>query len=381
MKFPLGYTINYYIKIPFLLVFYILFSNPVNSQNMEDFIEYDSFVIIEKPQKTYKGIYKEGKPYQGYFSKGNREFPRVDYYENGEAKFQYSLDIYQMTLGVENTEKEGFQEKDGEVMNEEYYEAYTKDLYKPKLNIKSVYENDQIINGYEYEEESSTMFSKKIENYKITELHIDLFAMHYYQRTSMVLVADTILIGSPTLATVGEKLQVRLSRKDNGWVAAYDINGNHIGSKYFVNGEPKSLPINSTLFIYDQNNDIYSYGTSDFIEYPSRLDLIDLLGFYFDKPKTFTSENIQVFFKALVEASIMEMKREEGVRPKEPEIYRGYIITGDNSEVIKGIRFFEKEVDSYYEEYNGSNEVKKEKIDLVSFQEVFKKYLKNIKKD
>ncbi len=347
---------------------------------MEDFIEYDSFVIVDKPQKVYQGYYKDGQPFNGYFSKGNDEFPRVDYYENGEAKFQYSLDIYQMALGGEGEIDESSEMVEIE-MSEEEYNEYEKNLYKPKLNIKSVYENGQIINGYEYEEASSVMFSKKIENYNITELHVDVFAMHYYQRTSMVLIADTILIGSPTLDAAGEKLQVRLSRKESGWVADYDINGKHIGSKYFIKGESKNLPVNSTLFLYDQNNDIYGYGTSGFEEYPSRLDLINISNIYFEQPNTFTSENVQAFFKALVDASIIEMKREEDIRSKEPEIYRGYLIIGNNGDITTGVRFFEKENDSYYEEYKNGKKLKKEKVNLIKFQEVFKEYLNNIRED
>ncbi|WP_299437494.1 hypothetical protein [uncultured Aquimarina sp.] len=380
MKFSLGHISNFNSKIPFLLVWYIFFFNTINSQNMEDFIEYDSFVIVDKPQKVYQGYYKDGQPFNGYFSKGNDEFPRVDYYENGEAKFQYSLDIYQMALGGEGEIDESSEMVEIE-MSEEEYNEYEKNLYKPKLNIKSVYENGQIINGYEYEEASSVMFSKKIENYNITELHVDVFAMHYYQRTSMVLIADTILIGSPTLDAAGEKLQVRLSRKESGWVADYDINGKHIGSKYFIKGESKNLPVNSTLFLYDQNNDIYGYGTSGFEEYPSRLDLINISNIYFEQPNTFTSENVQAFFKALVDASIIEMKREEDIRSKEPEIYRGYLIIGNNGDITTGVRFFEKENDSYYEEYKNGKKLKKEKVNLIKFQEVFKEYLNNIRED
>ncbi|WP_299214362.1 hypothetical protein [uncultured Aquimarina sp.] len=381
VKFPLGYTTKSSTKITFLLVFYILLSNSVNSQNMDDFIEYDSFVIVEKPQKVYKGFYKDGKPYNGYFSKGNDEFPRVDYYENGEAKFQYSLDVYQMALGAESSEVEGLQEQEGEVMNEEDYEEYMKDLYKPKLNIKSVYESGKIVDGYEYGELNSGIISRKIEKQKTTAFHIDAFAMHYYQRTSLVLVSDTLIIGSPTIAAAGENIEIRLFKKNQAWVTNYHIGGEKIGSNYYIKGDIESLPANCTLFIYDQNNATYNYGRGGFEKYSTRLDLIDIQKMYFDNPEIFSNKNMQSFFDAFIEAFTVEIQKEDKQRLQEPEVFRGYIITGESSEILKGIRFFEKEENSYYEEYKDSSKIKKEKIDLINFQKVFKEYLENTRND
>ncbi|MHA7058086.1 hypothetical protein ACWGOQ_0012770 [Aquimarina sp. M1] len=344
---------------------------------MDNFIEYDSFLIVEKPQETYKGLYKDGQPYSGYFSNGDREFPRVDYYENGEVKFQYSLDIYQMALGADTVDES--QEAEGIEMNEEAYNEYVKNLYKPKLNIKSVYKNGKIVDGYEYEEAPSAMFSKKIEDQNITELHIDVFAMHYYQRTSMIREKDSIIIGSPTLAAAGEKLDIRLFREHNSWIVSYDINGKNIGSKYFIKGEVENLPEQSVLFLYEQGAGRYGYGTSGFEEYSHQFDLMDIAHIYFNQPEMFFFQNIQIFFNDFVEAVINETKKEERMRPKEPEVYTGYLVTGNQGDIEKGIRFFQKDVDSYYEEYVKGNKIKKEKIDLVTFQKVFAEYLKSIR--
>ncbi len=381
VKFPLGYTTKSSVKAVFLVVCIILLTNPINSQKMDDFIEDDSFLIVEKPQKVYKAFYKDGKPYSGYFSKGNDEFPRVDYYENGEARFQYSLDVYQMALGAENAGIDGFQEKEGEAMNEEDYNEYVKNKYKPKLNIKSVYQNGKIIDGYEYEEFDSGIISRKIEKQKTTAFHIDAFAMHYYQRTSLVLVSDTLIIGSPTIAAAGENIEIRLFKKNQAWVTNYHIGEEKIGSNYYIKGEIESLPANCTLFIYDQNNATYNFGRGGFKKYSSKLDLIDIQKIYFDNPEIFSNKNMQSFFDAFIEALTVEIQQKDKQRLQEPEVFRGYIITGENNEILKGIRFFEKEEGSYYEEYKDSGKIQKEDIDLSSFQKVFKEYLKNTRND
>lgn len=380
IKFSLEHTINYKIKMIFLLVFSMLLSNTINSQNMEDTIEHNTFLIVEQPQEIYKGTYKDGVPFNGYFSKGDRDFPRVDYYENGEAKFQYSLDVFQMAMGAETEEiDEELLMGEEEEMSEEEYEEYERNLYKAKLNIKSVYKNGQIIQGYEYVEASSALFSKRIVDGKIVALYFDVFAMHYYQRTSMMLKNDAIVIESPTLAIEGDKFQTNLSKKDMYWEIRYVMNNENIGSKYFVIGETNNLPKNSILFMYDKNDSTYSYGTSGFQDYLPTLNLINISNIFFDKPEIFKSADMDTFFSDLVEAAIIETKREEGTYPKEPEKYRGYLETGDDRNVVTGIRFFDKGVNSYYEEYIEGDSVKKEKIDIVSFQKEFKKYLNKVR--
>ncbi|WP_254097162.1 hypothetical protein [Aquimarina sp. Aq107] len=386
IKFSLEHTINYKIKMTFLLVFSMLLSNIINSQNMENTIEHNSFLIVEKPQKTYIGIYKNGIPFNGYFPKGDQDFPRVDYYENGEAKFQYSLDVFQMAMGAEmvETDEELFKGEQDETseeyqMSEEEYKEYERNLYKAKLNIKSVYKDGQIVQGYEYIEAPSALFSKKIMDGKVVALYFDIFAMHYYQRTSMILKSDSIVIESPTLAVEGDKFQTNLLKKDEYWEIKYVMNNENVGSKYFVIGETNNLPKNSILFMYDKNDSTYSYGTRGFQDYLPTLDLINISNIFFDKPEIFKSTDMNTFFSDLIEATIVETKREEGTYPKEPEKYRGYLETGDNGNIVTGIRFFNKGVDSYYEEYIEGNSAKKEKIDIVNFQKEFKNYLNKVR--
>ncbi|WP_378176774.1 hypothetical protein [Aquimarina sp. SS2-1] len=345
---------------------------------MEYSIEDDSFMIVEKPKKVYKGFYKDGKPYKGYFSKGDKEFPRVDYYENGVPKFQYSLDIMQMFTDAESTEMDLMQEPKPEMSNRAAYEEYTRNKYKPKLRIKSIYENGEIIDGYEYEEITSGLVSKKIENKKIKELHIDVFAMHYYERNSIILKSDRIVMGSPTLAMAGEKFEVSISKQKGHWIASYTINDKEIGTKHYIKGELGKTLSNTVLFIYDHKDKTYGYGTGGFQENSSNLDLVDITSMFLEQPEIFDTEEISIFFQNFVEAIISQAKKSEKHRAKEPEIFRGYLVTGNEGNIIKGIRFFEKEIGSYYVQYKEGKEVVREKTTLLEFQEIFKKYLNSL---
>lgn len=349
----------------------IVISNSINAQNMEDFIEYDSFVIVDNPQEKYKGIYKEGMPYEGYFPKGDPEFPRVDYYEKGKLKFQYSLDIYQMALNEESEEIETTAE-----MTDEAYNTYLKNRYKPKLNIKSTYHNEQIVDGYSYEEIKSGLLTRKIENANTIALFVDVFAMHFYQRINIILEGERIHIKSPTMEMSEENLKIQLYREDNTWITKQELNQETIGLYYFVIGEPKKLPSNTTFFIYNKEENTYGYGYKEFEHMGSGMNLMDINSMYFGNPKMFQTKNMETFFEDFIDSYTVQMSKEE-VRPQEPEIYKGYMNTDEKGKVIKGIRFFENGEDTYYKEYGKSNVLKNEKVSLLDFQNIFKTYLKN----
>ncbi len=349
----------------------IIISNSINAQHMEDFIEYDSFIIVDKPQDKYKGIYKDGIPYEGYFSKGDSEFPRVDYYEKGKPKFQYSLDIYQMALNEESEEMEATEE-----MTEEAYNMYLKNRYKPKLNIKSTYENEKIVDGYRYEEIKSGLLTRKIKNAKTIALFVDVFAMHFYQRIHIILDDDRIYIKSPTMEMSGENLELQLYREDNTWITKQELNQETIGLYYFVIGEPQKLLSDTTFFIYDQEGNTYGYGYKEFENIGNGMNLMDINSMYFSNPKMFLTKNIETFFEDFIDLYAVQMAKEE-VRREEPEIYKGYIHTDENAEVIKGIRFFENKGDTYYEKYGKGDILEHKKVSLLHFQHIFKTYLEN----
>lgn len=114
-----------------------------------------SFTIAEKPQEFYEGIYRNGKPFSGYFeTEDNREFKQVDYFEDGMLKFQYSNDY------LKNMDN------------------YRHQLY----DIKSTYKNGKIFDGVEYKLNEKRFISRYWKNGVLKSFDWDLFAMHYFNR-------------------------------------------------------------------------------------------------------------------------------------------------------------------------------------------------------
>lgn len=113
-----------------------------------------SFSIADKIQDSYEGIYKDEKPYSGYFATDFNEFNHVDYYENGSIKYQYSNNY------LENLEK----------------------YQHPYYDIKSTYKDGKIIDGVEYIKVDRQFISKYWKNGVLKSFDVDLFAMHYFNR-------------------------------------------------------------------------------------------------------------------------------------------------------------------------------------------------------
>ena len=103
---------------------------------------------------SYTGIYKNDKPFSGYFATDSKEFKHVDYYENGIIKYQYSNN---------------------------YLENLEKYIY-PNYDIKSTYKDGKIVDGPEYIKLDRQFISKYWKNGVLTSYDIDLFAMHYFNR-------------------------------------------------------------------------------------------------------------------------------------------------------------------------------------------------------
>lgn len=128
-------------------------------------IRNSTFQITEKPQSIYEGIYKNEKPFSGYFeTEDDREFKQVDYYENGEKKFQYSNDY------LKNMDNYRFQTYD----------------------IKSTYKDGKIVDGVNYQLRDRQYISGYYKNGMLQSFNWDLFAVHYFNRISFKLKGNTI---------------------------------------------------------------------------------------------------------------------------------------------------------------------------------------------
>ncbi len=124
-----------------------------------------SFVIAENPQSSYEGIFKNEKPYSGYFeTEVSREFKKVDYFENGIPKFQYSNDY------LKN-------------MDNFRHQSY---------DIKSIYKDGKIDEGVEYVLNEKQFISRYWKNGKLQSFDWDLFAMHYFNRIHFELKDNAI---------------------------------------------------------------------------------------------------------------------------------------------------------------------------------------------
>lgn len=169
-----------------------------------------SFDISEKPQSFYEGIFKNGKPYSGYFeTEDNREFKQVNYFENGILKFQYSNDY------LKN-------------MDNFRHQSY---------DIKSAYKDGKIYDGVEYVLNEKQFTSKYWKNGVLQALDWDLFAMHYFNRLHFELKNNTIEIND---MQANRKAEIKIEQSKNTFNKQLSIDGkivdgtrkNYLESKY-----------------------------------------------------------------------------------------------------------------------------------------------------
>ncbi len=184
-----------------------------------------SFLITSDRQDSYVGIYKNDKPFSGYFATDFNEFNHVDYYENGIIKYQYSNNY------LENLE------------NYEY----------PNYNIKSIYKDGKIVDGPEYIKLDRQFVSKYWKNGILQSFDFDIFAMHYFNRYHFELKNKAIEL---------EELQHKLKGK----IVLEKSNGKTIG-KFSINNKllvtSSSVEVNNvtptepgSVLYYEVNNAI-----------------------------------------------------------------------------------------------------------------------------
>jgi len=147
-----------------------------------------SFTLAEKMQDSYEGIYKDEKPYSGYFSADIREFNYVDYYENGTKKYQYSNNY------LENLEKYQY----------------------PNYDIKSTYKDGKIVDGPEYIQLGRQFISKYWKNGVLQSFDFDVFAMHYFNRYHFELKNNAIQLEEFNKKIKGKIVLEKSGNKNTG---------------------------------------------------------------------------------------------------------------------------------------------------------------------
>ncbi|MDM1550285.1 hypothetical protein [Empedobacter falsenii] len=184
---------------------------------------YSNFLIKEKPQASYTGIFQNGKPYDGYFISKIilNEIPLVDFYEKGELKYQYSFDFLE------------------QLDNYQFYE----------YDQKSVYKNGEIVDGFEFiDNDEGFLLRIGYKNEKANYLEMNLFAMHAFNRFTFDYSGKGIIVKD-----FEKQTSIKLTEKNNGIFAeVFDENG-----KLIVNNQQKevqkSSPNSTTIFKIENN--------------------------------------------------------------------------------------------------------------------------------
>ncbi len=324
----------------------ILISNSINGQQMKDSIINDSsFKIKENPLDSYQGKYKNGKPYEGYFKKGDREFYTVDFYEKGIPVYQYSMDI------LEQMEQEEF-----------------------TLDIKSTYKEGTIYNGSEVIFIKNGILTKQLKNGILESFTQDIFAVHYYNRLTFKKEKDTIIV-----TNLQEKgYQINLFMQNTAWIAQLLHRGQIVLQQESVTHTATHYPKNSMvrLYIEDSVQRGIAYQLNDETNdmLISEAKLSERILNHLDMPKT---EDLDTAFEHVLEKLIKTQGFSTERNYESKPVIIGYFYTNEKGAIKEGIHCVENENNTKYQIYKESKLIKEENTTVATFQEVFSNYIKN----
>jgi antitoxin component YwqK of YwqJK toxin-antitoxin module len=188
-------------------------------------VQFDKvFLISETSKETYTGIFKNGKPFDGYFCDLKNEIKTIDYYENGEQKFQYSNDY---------------------LKNMDNYQY-------PVYDLKAVYKNNKIIDGIEYQRGSKFLIQKHWKNENLQAIDLDLYAMHYFNRIHFEIKKEGIEISE-----LKSDAKIIIEEKDKTIIKML-VSNNRILQTNSVKYEHINQPLtsNSNVIYFIKNNEI-----------------------------------------------------------------------------------------------------------------------------
>ncbi|MFH6993333.1 toxin-antitoxin system YwqK family antitoxin [Flavobacterium sp. FlaQc-48] len=184
-----------------------------------------SFLITSDRQDSYEGVYKNEKPYSGYFATDFNEFNYVDYYENGTIKYQYSNNY------LENLEKYQY----------------------PNYDIKSTYKDGKIADGVEYIKLDRQFISKYWKNGILQSFDLDLFAIHYFNRFHFELKNDTIEITELNKEKTGK---IRREKVGNKYVSQLIIADEVVMSISSLEINDVIPEVAGSVFYYESENTV-----------------------------------------------------------------------------------------------------------------------------
>ena len=198
--------------------------NNTSAQEMKSIKKDSSYTIVEHPMNAYEGVYKNDKPYHGYFKEGDRELFTVDYYENGIKKYNYSFDVLQM---LQNNGFDG-----GNKLN---------------LDIKSMYKDGKIYSGVKHHRLKDLVLVEQYKDGKHTGLYYDTFAMHYYNRVSFKIEKDTIQI----VSMQNQGYKIKIFQKNNLILSDLYRNDSLQVRVQNIDVKASKFPANSYVYIYE----------------------------------------------------------------------------------------------------------------------------------
>lgn len=176
-------------------------------------------------QDSYEGIYKDEKPYSGYFSADLREFNYVDYYENGTKKYQYSNNY------LENLEKYQY----------------------PNYDIKSTYKDGKIVDGPEYIKQGRQFISKYWKNGVLKSFDFDVFAMHYFNRYHFELKNNAIELEEFNNKVKGK---IVLEKSGNRNIGKFSIDNKVLATSCLLEVNDAAPVETGSILYFETNNKI-----------------------------------------------------------------------------------------------------------------------------
>lgn len=182
------------------------------------------FWLSDHPQNEYKGIYRNGQPYEGYFSDLQNEFNTVSFYEKGILKYEYSND---------------------------YLKNIDNYVY-PEYDLKATFKDGKVYDGPEYLKRDKYLITKIWNNGVLQSLDCDLFAMHYFNRIHSEIVADKIEISE-----LRSKGKIIIEISEGQMMKSLVLNNTSVlSNKDTFIGINTILPKNGTLVYFIKANEI-----------------------------------------------------------------------------------------------------------------------------
>ena len=235
------------------------------------------FIIEGLTKDEYVGIYKNEKPFSGYFDKGDREFNVIDYFEEGVLKYQFSSDWFE---DMKREEKAGYREQ----------QTY---------NLKATFKGGKVFNGNEYIKGKGMYVTKKWEGGIIKAIDFDFFAENAFTRLHYEIKAEDLEISELRRPEV--KLVVNLTK--NGVNKTIFQNGKRIMTQ-------KQFNLNLTDTIQPNTSQYYMEWGGKIIVLkgltltPQIFEVFpqfgtDLISKFYSAPVLSTATNTQTYFLEL----------------------------------------------------------------------------------